>query len=117
MGEENLTLLGYRVTTRSSGPDALEVFRNSPDHFDLVITDMTMPCMTGDLLTEALREIRPDIPVILCTGFADSKTKSAFEKSGICELLRKPLTRSDLARTIRKILDLEEKDSTIPTVK
>lgn len=117
MGEENLTLLGYRVTTRSSGPDALEVFRKSPDHFDLVITDMTMPCMTGDLLTEALREIRPDIPVILCTGFADSKTKSAFEKSGICELLRKPLTRSDLARTIRKILDLEEEDSTIPTVK
>ena len=70
MQSRQLTKLGYSVTTRTSGIEALELFRNKPDAFDLVITDMTMPRMTGDKLAIELIKIRPDIPVILCSGYS-----------------------------------------------
>jgi len=105
MEKETLTHLGYSVTTSLSGPGALEVFRNTPESFDLVITDRTMPDMPGERLAEALLKIRPDIPVILCTGFSDSETAVALKKSGISELLRKPVSRCKLAQTLRKVLD------------
>ncbi len=65
---------GYTVTTKTSSVEALELFQSKPDDFDLVISDMTLPTMTGDLLTELLK-IRPDIPVILCTGYSKKLSK------------------------------------------
>jgi CheY-like chemotaxis protein len=70
MQQQILKRLGYSVTTRTNSVEALEAFRSSPDQFDLVITDMAMPNMTGDTLTREVKSIRPDIPMILCTGFS-----------------------------------------------
>ncbi len=100
-----LERLGYCVTTKTSSIQALEAFRKSPDLFQLVITDMTMPEMTGDKLSNAIKKIRPDIPVILCTGFSEKineKTASDFQIDGF---LMKPSNINDMAETIRKILD------------
>jgi CheY-like chemotaxis protein len=67
MGKQMLEPLGYEVTTKTDGVEALELFKAQPGRFDLVITDMTMPKVTGEDLAAALMEIRQDIPVILCT--------------------------------------------------
>jgi PAS domain S-box-containing protein len=100
-----LNILGYRTSARTSSIEALELFRAKPDHFDLVITDMTMPNMTGDKLTGKLLEIRPDIPVILCTGYSEYITKEKGESIGIRELLLKPLAMKELAQAVRRVLD------------
>jgi len=105
MVKQMLEILGYEVTARYSSLDALEAFRAAPDKFDLVITDMTMPNMTGDKLTTQLKEIRPDIPVILCTGFSESVAVQKAKALGIDALLLKPIVRSELAETIRDVLD------------
>jgi two-component system cell cycle sensor histidine kinase/response regulator CckA len=70
LGKQTLESLGYDVVARNSSIEALELFKKKKDRFDLVITDMTMPNMTGEKLAEKLMQIRPDIPVILCTGFS-----------------------------------------------
>jgi len=85
--------------------DALDAFRAPPDAFDLVITDMTMPNMTGDRLAEELISIRPDIPVIICTGFCERINKEKAEAIGIKGFLMKPIVRSEMAQTVRKVLD------------
>jgi CheY-like chemotaxis protein len=100
-----LTILGYRTSARTSSIEALELFRVKPDQFDLVVTDMTMPNMTGDKLTGKLLEIRPDIPIILCTGFSEYITKEKAESLGIRELLLKPLVMKELAQAVRRVLD------------
>jgi PAS domain S-box-containing protein len=100
-----LTILGYRTSARTSSIEALELFRAKPDQFDLVVTDMTMPNMTGDKLTGKLLEIRPDIPIILCTGFSEYITKEKAEGLGIRELLLKPLVMKELAQAVRRVLD------------
>jgi CheY-like chemotaxis protein len=100
-----LTILGYRTSARTSSIEALELFRAKPDQFDLVVTDMTMPNLTGDKLTGKLLEIRPDIPIILCTGFSEYITKEKAESLGIRELLLKPLVMKELAQAIRRVLD------------
>jgi CheY-like chemotaxis protein len=97
--------LGYTVTTRTSSIEALELFRNRPDDFDLVLTDMTMPNMTGDRLAGELMKIRPDIPVILCTGYSKKLSEENVAKIGIKAFVMKPFVRSELAKTIRKVLD------------
>ncbi len=97
--------LGYTVTTRTSSIEALELFRNRPDDFDLVLTDMTMPNMTGDRLAGELMKIRPDIPVILCTGYSKKLSEENIAKIGIKAFVMKPFVRSELAKTIRKVLD------------
>jgi len=97
--------LGYRVTACTSPLDALKQFSAHPDTFDLVITDLTMPDMTGDVLTTELMKIRGDIPVILNTGFSESMTKEKAKALGIKALLMKPVRMEIMATTLRELLD------------
>jgi len=106
-----LERLGYRVSSRVSSLEALKAFKANPDKYDLVITDMTMPNMTGDRLTEELIAIRKDIPVILCTGFSENIDKEKTEATGIRGFLMKPIVMADMAHMVRKVLD-EAKKST-----
>ena len=85
--------------------DALELFRAFPDRFDLVVTDLTMPRLTGDALAQELMQIRPDIPIILFTGYSDLMTRERFARIGIRDCLIKPLSRRDLTQSIRRVLD------------
>ncbi len=100
-----LESLGYQVTIKASSIKALELFKSNPNGFDLVLTDMTMPELTGDKLAQTIRDIRHDIPVLLCTGY--SKKLSANEETDykIKADLKKPISQRDLAKTIRKALD------------
>ena len=103
--KQMLERLGYHVTSRSSSPDALETFRAAPDVFDLVITDMSMPNMTGDHLAKEIISIRQDIPVIICTGFSERINQESAAAIGIKGFLMKPIVRSEMAKMIRKVLD------------
>ncbi len=104
LGQAMLARLGYRVTTRTSSLEALEAFRADPGRFDLVITDMTMPNLTGDRLAEAVHVIRPEIPVILCTGYSERMTAEKARAMGIAGFLYKPLLLEQLSQTIREVL-------------
>jgi len=108
MGKQLLVSLGYTVTSRINSIEAFELFKAKPDVFDLVITDLTMPNMTGDELAEQLFAIRSDIPVILCTGFSTRITEEKAKNMGIKAFILKPLIRKDIAETIRKVLDHEQ---------
>ena len=100
-----LSALGYRVTTVRESRNALRMFRENPESFDLVITDMTMPDMTGaDLAREILR-LRPDTPIILCTGYSELIDEEVALKIGIRRFLMKPLFMGDVAREIRAVLN------------
>jgi len=102
-----LERLGYNVTTRTSSIDALEAFKANPDTFDLVITDMTMPNMTGEHLAGEITKIRPAIPVILCTGFSEMMSEEKAKSLGIEGFLMKPVVMKDLSNMIRKVVDKE----------
>ncbi|MDY6954774.1 MAG: response regulator, partial [Thermodesulfobacteriota bacterium] len=97
--------LGYRVISRTSSLEALEVFRRQPHRFDLVITDMTMPSMTGADLAKEVMKLRPDIPVILCTGFSERMSEEQARKLGIRAFVIKPMVKREMAETVRKVLD------------
>jgi CheY-like chemotaxis protein len=97
--------LGYRVDVRTSSVEALEAFRNKPDAFDLVITDMTMPNMTGVDLAREIMKIRPDIPILLCTGYSEVINEETAKKMGIREFIMKPILMKDLAAIVRNVLD------------
>jgi len=103
-----LSPLGYEVVGRTSSLDALELFRARPDRFDLVITDMTMPNMTGSELALQLMLIRPDIPVILCTGFSEAITQEKARALGVKEFIMKPIVQQQIAEAIRRVLDKKE---------
>lgn len=105
LGRRILKKLGYKVTVRTNGMEALELFRTDPLRFDLVITDQTMPKMTGDVLARELMVIRPDIPVILCTGFSHTVTAEKAREIGIKEYLMKPIIPRVLGETVRRVLD------------
>jgi PAS domain S-box-containing protein len=105
MGKQLLTSLGYNVTTRINSIEALELFKTQPDSFDLVITDLTMPNMTGDELAKKMMVIRPDIAVMLCTGFCTRITEEKSKSMGIKAFILKPLIRKDIAEVIRQVLD------------
>ena len=105
MAKETLEGFGYRVTTKTSPIDALELFRARPADFDLIITDQTMPQMTGARLAEESLRIRPNIPIILCTGFSNTMTPERARELGIREFVMKPIVGSQLGRTVRRILD------------
>jgi PAS domain S-box-containing protein len=105
IGARMLCHLGYEVITSSSSMAGLNLFRAQPDRFDLVITDMTMPNLTGDKLALELMKIRPDIPIILCTGYSESINGEVAKKMGIKEFGMKPFGMHDLAVTTRKALD------------
>ena len=100
-----LERLGYTVTTSTSSVQALELFRAAPGQFDLVITDMTMPEMTGDKLAVELIKIMPDIPVIICSGYSKHVSENSAAQFGIKAFLGKPVDKVELAETIRKVLD------------
>jgi PAS domain S-box-containing protein len=104
LGCEILKKLGYQVESTTSPDLALEMFRKRPDRFDLVITDMTMPRLTGDELAVKLMQIRPDIPIILCTGYNESISKERAKDLGIQAFEMKPLVIRELATTIRKVI-------------
>ncbi len=109
IGHSMLKYLGYEVEVRTSSIEALELFRAQADRFDLVITDMTMPNMTGDKLAQELLRIRPGIPIILCTGFSEYLTEEKAKALGVRELLMKPLAIRDLAQAVRRVLDYRKK--------
>ncbi|MBW2706697.1 MAG: response regulator, partial [Deltaproteobacteria bacterium] len=100
-----LERLGYTVTSTTDSQEALEEFASQPDHFDLVITDMTMPKMTGDQLAQRMMDIKPQIPVILCTGFNETISEEKALAMGIDKFVMKPVVKEELASTIRKVLD------------
>jgi PAS domain S-box-containing protein len=103
-----LERLGFIVVTRTSSIDALEAFQEKPDEFNLVITDQVMPNMTGTELARKLISIRPDIPVILCSGFPESIHPEELKETGIKEFISKPISRQEIAAVIRKVLDRKE---------
>jgi len=96
-----LDSLGYHVITHTSSREALTAFQKAPQKIDVVITDMTMPEMTGDELTRAVLQIRPDIPVILCTGFNEQMNEERAHTIGVRQLIYKPIVRSALADAIK----------------
>ena len=100
-----LERLGYQVTSHTSSIEALEAFRDSPDKFNLVITDMAMPNMPGDKLSGELVKIRPDIPVLLCTGFSETMSEEKAASLGIKGFLLKPIVMKVLSQKIREVLD------------
>jgi signal transduction histidine kinase/ActR/RegA family two-component response regulator len=100
-----LERLGYTVTPITDSEAALEEFKARPDAFDLVITDMTMPKITGDRLAQRLMDINPQIPVILCTGFNETITEEKALSMGIDKFVMKPIVKDELAHTIRTVLD------------
>jgi signal transduction histidine kinase/ActR/RegA family two-component response regulator len=108
-GQHMLESLGYQVTAVTGALEALGVFRSQPLDFDMVITDMTMPHMTGDKLARAMVEIRPDLPVILCTGFNASINADNMAMMKVQALLHKPILKKELAETVRKTLDACQK--------
>jgi CheY-like chemotaxis protein len=105
LGQQLLEGMGYEVVTRTSSVEALELFKVKPDLFDLIITDMTMPNMTGIELTREIRRLRPDVPVILCTGFSELISEDGIRPLGIHEVVMKPVLKNELAAAIRRAID------------
>lgn len=105
MSEKMLKALGYTVTTSTSSKSALVMIKTRPSDFDLVITDMSMPGITGDRLAAEINKINPDIPVIVCTGYSKKLSETAGAGTGIRAVLTKPVSRAELAGTIRRVLD------------
>ncbi|MEJ2642805.1 MAG: response regulator, partial [Desulfosarcinaceae bacterium] len=98
--------LGYRVTATTDPRQALERVQADPMAFDLVVTDMAMPRMTGEILAIKLKSLRPDLPVILCTGYSETITEERAHQIGIAGFLMKPVNISDFAVAVRRTLDM-----------
>ena len=114
-GGEMLESLGYYPIVRTSATAAWEAFQAAPQRVHLLITDQSMPGMTGDRLIQRCRRIRPDLPVILCTGSEQQLSEEEARSLGITEFILKPLMLNDLARTIRRILDRPVASAMIPS--
>jgi PAS domain S-box-containing protein len=105
VGKIMLESLGYDVVTRTSSIEALELFKAQSDKFDLVITDLTMPKMTGDELAVELLRIKPNMPIMLCTGFSAIIDEDKVKAMGMRAFVLKPILKREIAETIRKVLD------------
>ena len=105
-GSQMLEHLGYKVTGFNSSLEAWLFFKKSPDDFDLLITDCTMPEMTGFQLVDKVKQLRPDLPVIMCSGFNWQLNSTAVAKQNIQKTLTKPLTTRELGIAAREVLDL-----------
>ncbi|MBF0260045.1 MAG: response regulator [Desulfamplus sp.] len=105
MTQEMLERLGYQVESRTDSEDALELFRERPESFDLIITDMTMPQMTGAKLAKEIKQIRPDIPVIICSGYSSMIDEDKARETGIAAYMMKPISMQEMGKTIRNVLD------------
>jgi len=110
LGEQMLKPLGYTVTTKTNSIEALEIFKAQPQGFDLVVTDMTMPNMTGLELAGKLLQIRADLPIILCSGFSEMVTHDKARATGIREFVMKPVDLSEMAKIVRRVLDKKAPD-------
>lgn len=97
--------LGYQVTFHDNSREALEGFRGQPDEFDLVVTDLTMPELTGFELAREILQIRPKLPILICTGFSEHTIEARIKVAGIFGLLKKPITKRELAVQVRQALD------------
>jgi len=105
LGKAMLEQLGYSVTACTSGPDAWNTFNNQPDRFDAVVTDQTMPGLTGMDLAKQILQIRPDMPIILCTGYSTLVDERQARSLGIKGFAMKPLSKGMIATLLRKVLD------------
>ena len=99
-----LERLGYQVVGQTDARKALEMFRRRPQAFDMVITDQMMPSMTGETLAAKLLRLRPDLPIILCTGFSETINEERAKAMGIGAFLLKPFSVKEIAETIRCVL-------------
>jgi len=109
IGGQMLQHLGYAAECVSDSVEALRIFQASPDDFDLVITDMTMPHMTGDILAREILKVKPGLPIIMATGFSELMTEEKAKRAGITDFLMKPLVVRELASIIRRVLDAGRK--------
>jgi CheY-like chemotaxis protein len=100
-----LKRLGYAVTSESSSIKALELFRTNPDQFDLVITDQSMPNMSGTELVAEILKISPDLPCILCSGFSSKVSEANVGEKGISKYLKKPYNKKILSEAVREVLN------------
>lgn len=107
IGQQALQRLGYDVVSRTSPIEALELFKAKPDFFDLVITDKTMPGMTGDALAKELLSIKPNLPVIICTGYSQTMDQERAKQLGIKAFVMKPILINEIAAAVRKVLNKE----------
>jgi len=105
LGQELLTSLGYIVTVTLNSREALNLFRSDPQAFDLVITDMTMPGLTSKELAKELMAVKPDVPIILCTGFSEQINEKQAKEIGVRGYIMKPYTVNSLNTTIRRVLE------------
>jgi len=105
IGKLKLEKLGYRVTAHHSSKEALDFFKANPDSFDLIISDQTMPEMTGSLLALEIFRLRPTIPFILCTGYTTAITKEKALAIGISRFIEKPVSKSTFANAVREVID------------
>ena len=108
IGLKILMQLGYEVTVLNSSREALEKFKAGPNDFDLVITDYTMPELTGAKLSQEILALRPDMPIIICTGFSQQLNDEKAKELGIRKLLMKPFSRITIAQAVREVLDKEK---------
>ena len=104
LGQRSLQKLGYQVTGETQSVSALEKFKEDPEQFDVVVTDQTMPNLTGLSLAQELWKIRPDLPVIISTGFSEQITSDSVADLGFQTLLNKPYAGSELAKAIKQSL-------------
>jgi len=99
-----LNCFGFQVTSLTSSPEALAAFRNEPEVYDIIISDMTMPTMTGDRLIAEIKKIRPDIPAILISGYNEKINDDMCSALAIDAVLMKPIAKNDMIRTLQKVL-------------
>jgi CheY-like chemotaxis protein len=105
VGKMQLEKLGYLVDARTSSFESIDLFANDPGKYDLVMTDMTMPGITGKELAEKMIEIRADIPIVLCSGLNHQIDKDDAKQMGIKAFVMKPFKLQEIAHTIREVLD------------
>jgi CheY-like chemotaxis protein len=103
--QQSVERLGYQVTAVTSSIVALEMFSSHPDYFDLILSDQTMPELTGERLAQKVMAIRSGIPIIICTGHSSRMDAEKADFIGISAFLMKPVTKRELAETIRRLLD------------
>jgi PAS domain S-box-containing protein len=106
-----LESLGYEATGLMDSTEALARFARSPEAYDLVMTDMTMPTMTGEVLGQKILSLRPDIPIIICTGYSEKLTEASIRSLGFTGIAYKPLIMKELATIVRQSLDREPNDN------
>ena len=102
--DEMLEIMGYNTVSSISGEEGLHIFKESPEEFALVITDMTMPKITGDIVARKINTIRSNIPIILCTGFNENISEAQAKEIGICEIIMKPVNMKTLSGVIQRLI-------------